>query len=400
MKRWIAALAALGLASCTHVPPPADAPLQVRLAADNPVRAMDAAALRRLQLAAPGMLFWSSEQRSANFREMEKHFPGTVAAAARKVRDLPPGRPLQGLQDIELDAIMAKQGLVGLMVVQDGRVRLERYAQGFSADQRWTSFSVAKSLTSTLAGQAFAEGRIKSLDDPVTRYVPELAGSAYDGVTVRQILTMSSGVKWDENYADPKSDVAQMMTEPFAPGEDPMLKYLAKLPREAAPGTKWVYKTGETNLIGTIVQRATGMTLTDYAARKLIPAAGFEKPLFWLIDPTGTNVGGCCLSLTMRDYARFGLLALEGGKGVVPQGWFADATRAHYNIGVPGFGYGYQWWTYPDAHWGAQGIFGQAITLDPGRKLVVVQLANWPRASDRVLRMAQLALVLRIESAL
>lgn len=400
MRTGLAALAALVLASCTHVAPPPSAPMTVRLAADNPVRKMDAAALRQLQLAAPGMLFWSREQRSANFRDMEKHFPGTAAAPARTVRALPPGRPLEGLGDIELDAAMAAQGLVGLMVVQDGRVRLEKYAQGFTADQRWTSFSVAKSLTSTLAGQAFAEGKIKSLDDPVTRYVPELKGSAYDGVTVRQILTMSSGVKWDENYADPKSDVAQMMTEPFAPGEDPMLKYLAKLPREATPGTKWVYKTGETNLIGTIVQRATGMVLTDYAARKLIPAAGFEKPLFWLIDPTGTNVGGCCLSLTMRDYARFGLLALEGGKGVVPPGWFADATSAHYNIGVPGFGYGYQWWTYPEQRWGGQGIFGQAITINPQRNLVVVQLGNWPKASDRAMRLAQLALVMRIEAAL
>lgn len=400
MRKWMAALAALTLAGCAHGPQPSATPMQVRIAADNPVRGMDAAALRKLQLAAPQMLFWSRDERFANFRQMDKLFPGTTAPAAARVRDLPPGRPLEGLGDIELDALMASQGLVGLMVVQDGRVRLEKYARGFGPDQRWTSFSVAKSLTSTLAGQALAEGKIHSLDDPVTRYVPELAGSAYEGVTVRQILTMSSGVKWDENYADPNSDVARMFSEPFAAGQDPMLNFLRKLPREAEPGTKWVYKTGETNLIGTIVQRATGMVLTDYARTKLIPAAGFEKPLFWLIDPTGTNVGGCCLSLTLRDYARFGLLALEGGKGVTGADWFADATRDHYNVGVPGFGYGYQWWTYPEHRWGGQGIFGQAITINPARNVVVVQLGNWPRASDRAMRMTQLALMARIEMAL
>ena len=147
-----------------------------------------------------------------------------------------------------------------------------------------------------------------------------------------------------------------------------------------------MYKTGETNLIGTIVQRATGESLTAYAARKLVPAAGFESELFWMLDPVGSNIGGCCLSLTLRDYARFGQLALEGGRGVVPQGWFAQASRAQQAIGAPGFGYGYQWWTYPHGLWGAQGIFGQAITLVPEKRAVVVQLGNWPRASDPALR--------------
>ena len=319
MRRRNLTVMALGLAlaSCAAPSGPVG---KLALAPDNPVTGMDVAALRQVQMAAPQMLFWPSAMRAARYAEMERHFPGTRAAPARSPRSLPAGAPISGIPEAELDSYMAGQNLVGLIVVQDGRVRLERYRQGFTADRRWTSFSVAKSLTATLAGQALKEGYIRSRADPVTAYVPELKGSAYDGVTVEQVLTMSSGVRWNEDYADPASDVARMFSEPLEPGRDPALAYLAKLPREAPAGSKWVYKTGETNLVGTIVQRATGMTLTDYAARKLVPAAGFAGELFWMVDPVGSNVGGCCLSLTLRDYARFGLLALEGGRGVTGRG--------------------------------------------------------------------------------
>ncbi|HMO69507.1 MAG TPA: serine hydrolase domain-containing protein, partial [Novosphingobium sp.] len=249
-------------------------------------------------------------------------------------------------------------------------------------------------------GQALAEGRIRSLADPVTAYLPELKGSGYDGVTVEQVLTMSSGVRWNEDYADPASDVARMFSEPLRPGEDPALAYMARLPREAEPGAKWLYKTGETNLAGAIVQRATGMVLTDYAARKLVPAAGFEGELFWIVDPVGTSIGGCCLSLTLRDYARFGLLALEGGRGVTGRGWFAQASRAHHSTGAAGHGYGYQWWTYPGGMWGAQGIFGQAVTILPAKRAVIVQLGNWPRASDPVLRAEMIRFFAQVGEAL
>lgn len=397
MRRFIPALAALLLAACAAPSGPVGT---VRLAPDNPIHAMDAAERERVRTAGPQMLFWPPEVRLARFREMERHFPGTVAAPARKVRPLPGGAAIATLPEAEVSAYMAAQSLVGLIVVQDGRVRLERYAHGFAPDQRWTSFSVAKSLTATLAGQALAEGRIRSLADPVTAYLPELKGSGYDGVTVSQVLTMSSGVRWNEDYADPASDVARMFSEPMRPGFDPALAYMAKLPREAQPGATWRYKTGETNLVGTIVQRATGKVLTDYAAEKLIPAAGFEGELFWIVDPVGTSIGGCCLSLSLRDYARFGLLALEGGKGVTSRGWFAQASRAHHGTGTPGHGYGYQWWTYPGGMWGAQGIFGQAITILPGKRAVIVQLGNWPQANDPALRAEMIRFFARVGEAL
>ena len=207
-------------------------------AADNPILKLSLEERRRVQLAGPQMPFWSDAQRAERFRAMEQQFPGSVAAPAVTPRALPPGAAIAGLNEAEVDGYMAAQNLSGLIVLQDGKVRLERYRMGLLPQQRWTSFSVAKSLTSTLAGQALKEGRIRSLSDPVTRYVPELKGSAYDGVSVEQILTMSSGVAWNEDYADPASDVARMFSEPLREGEDPALTFLAKLPREAQPGRR------------------------------------------------------------------------------------------------------------------------------------------------------------------
>lgn len=352
----------------------------------------------RLSRAAAEILFWPDAVRSKNFRAMETIFPGTTAKASSLVRLLPKGKPLP-MDEADIAARMDAQNMVGLIVVQGGQVRYERYAEGMTPTDRWTSFSVAKSFTSTLVGAAVRDGAIKSLDDPVVAYVPELKGSGYDRVTVRQVLTMTSGVRWNEDYTDPNSDVARMALATAPDGKDPMLAYLATLPGEAEPGTKWVYKTGETNLIGIIVERATGRRLSDYAQEKITVPAGFEGDLFWMIDLAGQNVGGCCLSLRLRDYARMGLYALEGGKGQVPEGWFAEAGKQQAAINsLPGFGYGYQWWTYPGG-FGAQGIFGQSITVVPEKRLVIASIANWPRATGTDLRVAQLQFMAELSAA-
>src|SRR3546814_2634731 len=134
---------------------------------------------------------------------------------------------------------------------------------GYGPEGRWTSFSVAKSFTSTLVGAAVKDGYIKSLDDKVSAYIPGLKGSAYDDVSVRQLLTMTSGVKWNEDYTDPKSDVAQFNLQAPVPGEDITVSYMKRLPREAPAGSKWVYKTGETNLIGVLVSDRKSTRLTS-----------------------------------------------------------------------------------------------------------------------------------------
>jgi CubicO group peptidase (beta-lactamase class C family) len=388
--RAIVPLLALALAGCTAYHQTAPAPVPVA-----PAPAGDM--LARLRQSSAAVLFWSPEERLRNFPAMEKIFPGHIVKAGRKVKPLPAGTPL-ALPETEVTEFIAAQNISGLIVLKDGKVLLERYALGFGPEGRWTSFSVAKSFTSTLVGAAIRDCHIKSVEEPVTRYIPELTGSGYDGVTIAQLLTMTSGVKWNENYTDPKSDVARMFTLEPPPGMDPTVAYMRTLPRETAPGAKFVYKTGETNLIGVLVAKATRKPLAAYLSEKIWKPYGMERDAFWMTDQTGQEVGGCCLSVSLRDYARMGQLAMEGGKGIVPAGWFADATRAHVTL-RPGFGYGYQWWTFPDGRFGAQGIFGQAIFIDPASRVVIAAVGAWPKASDQALGFSRLAFAGKVIAA-
>lgn len=344
------------------------------------------------------VLFWSDAQRSERFRAMEQWFAGHEVPAAANPRALPKGKPLSAELQAEITAVMKSTNTAGIMVLADGKVVHEEYGLGLGPKDRWTSFSVAKSFTSTLLGAAVKDGLI-SLDDPVTKHIPGLAGSAYEGVTVRQLATMTSGVKWDENYTDPNSDVAQMNRFVVQYGPDAIVAQMKQLPREAVPGEKWVYKTGETNLIGVLVENAVGMPLAEYAKAKIVDPAGFAGDLFWMVDPRGGNIGGCCLSITLGDYARMGQFALDGGAGVVNPGWFAEATDSAVDFGNSGFGYGYQWWTYPQGTFGAQGIFGQGITLFPDKGVVVAFIGNWAQASGGPARGEVLDLSRKIAAA-
>lgn len=345
------------------------------------------------------VLFWSDAQRAERFRAMEQWFAGHEVPAATAPRALPKGAPLSDDLQAELKALMTETNTAGVMVLVDGKVAFEHYGLGLRPQDRWTSFSVAKSFTSTLLGAAVKDGLI-SLDDPVTKHIPGLAGSAYESVTVKQLATMTSGVKWNESYTDPNSDVARTQSFVIEHGANAIVAQMKSLPREAEPGTKWVYKTGETNLIGVLVENAVGKPLAEYAKAKIVDPAGFAGGLFWMVDPRGGNIGGCCLSITLADYARMGQFALEGGKGAVPEGWFAEATDSAVDFGDSGFGYGYQWWTYPQGTYGAQGIFGQGITLMPDKGLVVAYVGNWSRASGGPERARLLAVTQKIAASL
>lgn len=331
------------------------------------------------------VLFWKQDQRDAAFRQMEKLAKTNVVAAGGAVFALTAGPPLT-VAGVDLDAYMARQRNAGLIILQDGQIRFEKYALGQDVSGRWTSFSVAKSLTSTLVGAAIKDGYIKSIDDKVTQYIPGLKGSPYDDVSVLQLLTMTSGVKWNEDYTDPKSDVALFNLHKAAAGEDVTVSYMKMLPREAPAGSKWVYKTGETNLIGVLVSSATGKTLSAYLAEKIWGPFGMEQDAVWMLGSTGHEISGCCVSASLRDYARIGQFILgggvAGGKAVLPDGWIAAATTKQADIGQPGRGYGYQWWTNDDGSFAAQGIFGQGIFIDPARKLVIATNGNWPTATD------------------
>jgi CubicO group peptidase (beta-lactamase class C family) len=332
------------------------------------------------------VLFWSIPQRDAAFKAMDR-LP--ILAQNREVTvgstpsALPLGTPLK-LDN--LDAYMDSQRVAGLVIIQDGKIRLERYGLGFDAKGRWTSFSVAKSFTSSLVGAAIQDGYIKSLDDKVSTYIPDLKGSAYDDVTIEQLLTMSSGVAWTEDYEDPNADVAKFNSAKPDPGVDATVSYMRKLPRAHPPGEVWHYNTGETNLIGVLVSSATKKPLATYLSEKIWKPFGMEQKATWLLNSTGQEIAGCCLQIATRDYARMGLFVLAngkiGGKSVVPEDWFQKATTKKKDYGTPGRGYGYQWWTYDTGAVSAQGIFGQGIFIDPKRRLVIASNANWPRADQ------------------
>lgn len=333
------------------------------------------------------VLFWNTAQRDAAFRAMDR-IPilakSHIIESGDDVYPMPKGAPITLGTDV--DAYMKAQRTAGLVIVQDGKIRMEKYGLGFTGDGKWTSFSVAKSFTSTLVGAAIKDGYIKSIEDKVSTYIPDLKGSAYDDVTIRQLLTMTSGVKWNEDYADPKSDVALFNQHKAKDGMDVTVSYMRTLPREAPAGTKWVYKTGETNLIGVLVSSATKKKLSEYLSEKVWVPFGMEQDASWLLGSTGHEISGCCIQASTRDYARFGLFILGGAKvngvSIVPDDWIAPATSKQAGIGAPGKGYGYQWWTYDDGSYAAQGIFGQGIFIDPKRRLIIASNSNWPKATD------------------
>jgi CubicO group peptidase (beta-lactamase class C family) len=298
---------------------------------------------------------------------------------------------------------MEAENVAGVLVIQDGRIRLERYGLGLGERDHWVSFSMTKSLTSTLVGTALKSGAIGSLEDSVTRYLPALAGGGYDGVNVRQLLTMTSGVRWNEDYFNPNSDVARFLQEPARPGEDPVVTYMGRLPRATEPGTRWNYSTGETNLVGSLVAAAEGKPLAQLLSERIWSRAGMEADAFWALDQGGREMGGCCVSATLRDWGRIGLLALEdgqpGGERIVPADWFAQAVVKQAETGEPNEGYGFLWWTQDDGVFGAYGIFGQAVRVDPERRLVIVLLSSWPRAIGRTHRAAREAFFQQVTAA-
>ena len=334
------------------------------------------------------ILFLPQPARDARFGHMEQFYTGRTVTAGRHARALPRGRPLV-LPPSDVSQFMASAHVEGVLVLQHGRVRLERYASGRGPADRWTSFSVAKSATSTLVGCAIRDGYIKSLNDRVTDYLPQLQGSAYDGVTIAQLLEMRSGVRWSEDYSDAASDVVRLYAFKPPPGEDRTVGYMRRLKREAAPGTRWSYSTGETDLVGELVRAATHRPLATYLSEVIWRPAGMEHNAWWLTDAEGHEPGGSGLSMTLRDEARLGQLALDGGRNIVPQGWFDVATRPASILVADGDGYGLLWWTYPHGRFAARGIFGQSILVDRPSGTVIVMAADWPLATDNPLSAAR-----------
>ena len=328
------------------------------------------------------VLFWTQEQRDSGFALSDKLpiISSEVIKAGESIRELPIGPPLP--LDFDIDRYMIDQNSAAIVVLHKGAVRLERYGLHQTAASRWTSFSVAKSFTSTLIGIAIADGDIASLDDKVSDYVPGLKGSAYDDVNIQQLLTMTSGVDWNENYADPESDVAKFSQVEIVEGEPATVTYMKRLPRAHPAGVKFNYSTGETNLVGILLEAATGATLSNYLSDKIWKPFGMQQDASWVISKTGEAISGCCLQAVARDYARFGQFILENGeingKSILPTDWLSEATRVQQKVPYdPRRDYGYQWWPMDNGAFTAGGIFGQGIFIDPKRELIIVTHSSW-----------------------
>lgn len=351
----------------------------------------------------PSILFWTPQQQSDGYRSMETVYKAETVKRGKKVHPLPlAAKQIAPTWEHEgkawtVDSYMAAYNVSGILVLKDGKIVLEKYGMGRRPQDRWTSFSVAKSVTSTLVGAAIQDGKIKSLAAPVTDYIPELKGSGYDGVTVRQLLMMSSGVKWNEDYVDPNSDVSRSTTLPMEPGRNSLVTYMSRLRREHPPGTMFNYSTGETDLVGILVSNAVGKSVSQYASEKIWKPYGMDSDAVWVTDPAGHERGGCCMSLTLRDYGRVGQFILDGGKAggkqILPPTWTTEATTPQITNGTRERGYGYFWWMPDTGAYEARGIFGQSITTYRDDRIIIVTNAAWPRATGRDLSVARNAFI-------
>lgn len=320
-------------------------------------------------------LFWTPEQQVAGYRNSKKISFTRKVKSGDSIRTLPYAKV--DLDDVKIhvdqtsmtvDEYFNRQSVAGLLVIKDGDILYERYGLGNTADSKWISFSVAKSVVSMLIGAAIQDGYIKSVDEKVTDYLPRLKGSSYDQSSIKNVLQMASGVQWNEDYADPESDVAQatwVTTE--------LYDYLRNKPRDEVPGDVFNYNTAETNLAGTLLRSAIGNNLSSYLSEKIWKPFGMESDAFWnLTEQGGGEFGGCCINATLRDYGRIGLFALANGRladgtQVLPPGWMQESTMPSKGYR----GYGYFWWLTAEDIYTATGIFGQGIYINRQENVVI-----------------------------
>jgi CubicO group peptidase (beta-lactamase class C family) len=279
---------------------------------------------------------------------------------------------------------LALNRISGLLILKDGKIVNETYQYGNTEKTRWMSMSVAKSVTSVLIGMALKDGYIASIDDMVTKYVPRLVGSAYDGVTIRNVMMMASGLKWNETYTDPTSDRRHLLDAQISQKPGALMDVMASLPRANPPGSVMNYNTGETQVASEIVIGATQKNLATYLSEKIWSKYGMEAMADWWLDsPDGHEIGGSGISATLRDYGRMGLFVMNdafvGSTQVVPPGWIAESCSSKtLSTGVPQPNYGYLWWisttgqSVIDHAFYATGIFGQNIYINQKDKVVIV----------------------------
>lgn len=291
-------------------------------------------------------------------------------------------------ESLELDQYLARNPTTGLLIARDDAILVERYQYARNDRHRLTSFSMAKTVTSMLIGIAIAEGRIRSVDDPASAYVPALAGTEYGRTPIRHLLQMSSGVRFLEEYSG-RDDVTKLAMDTFwlrGPGGAAAVSQFNE--RIAPSGTRYSYASAETQVLGLVVAQAVGRSVSAYLQEKIWQPIGAEADATWLVDRAGQEATFCCLNAVLRDWGRLGLLlAHEGswrGRQIIPATWIREATSVRREqpylaprTATRFYGYGYQTWIFPDEPWmfALLGIRGQTIFVDQSRRLVMVHTA-------------------------
>jgi CubicO group peptidase (beta-lactamase class C family) len=283
------------------------------------------------------------------------------------------------------DKFLRETDTVAMLVIEKGKLRYENYWLTGGEDVNWMSMSVGKSFVSAMVGIALEEGLINSVEDPITRYVPDLSGSAYDEVRIKDILQMSSGARWNEDYSDPDSDIMRY-AQAFGSGGS-LDAFTATLVREREPGTFNYYNSTDTQALGMLLVNVTGKPLADYAEEKLWQPLGMQDSAYWITDDAGMEMAAGGLQVTARDYAKLGLLYLNNGNWngvqIVPEDWVHDSVTPDAPHVMPGvhedfpLGYGYQWWLpeSDEGEYAAIGVYNQFIYVNPTRNLVIVKLS-------------------------
>lgn len=363
------------------------------------------------------MLTWDQTSRVIGFRNTYRQYQGDAFhTLGHTAFPLPKAdRPLPEVtyhylgRTYSLADYLQRESVTGLLVIKDGHIAFEHYGAGNTDRTLWTSRSVAKSVVSVLVGVAIREGAIASVNDTLTRYLPELKGTAWDGSTLRDVLQHSSGVLWNENYADPGSDFAKLTHCEAGPQPYECIMTLAKsLQRRPGvqPGELWSYNTMGAWLVGRALEKATGMPLARYLEARIWSRYAMERDGVWQALSRGEiDMGGHGFNATLRDWGRFGLFVANGGRlpsgeELLPQDWIRQSTtwtRATGSVtpATPDGQYGYQWWylgiepglqgtddvrdSARQTFW-AEGIYGQVLAINPTEHLVMVQWSTWPKA--------------------
>ncbi|HTV78610.1 MAG TPA: serine hydrolase [Steroidobacteraceae bacterium] len=334
---------------------------------------------------------------SLMFRSMDTLFTTRTVARGGPVWILPhDDQPLVVDYSVRGQHYSAQQFLErtytnALLVMKDGRVVSEIYRNGSNERSRFIGWSMTKSVTSVLIGCALAQGRIDSLDTPISRYLPELRGGGYEGVSIRQVMQMRSGVDYEERYDfDHPGRAASNHIASLVRNVARFADVARRLPRVHAPGSFFQYKTIDTAVLGWLIERVSQGSVAAYTARCLWEPLGAESDAFYIMDGppgVGREFSGAGFNATLRDFARFGQMVLNGGvadgRRIVPADWIRQSTRPSGPDDNRRGGYGLQWWTFGNTGaFAAIGLQGQYIYIDPSTRTVVVKLSYFPPGDD------------------